>query len=74
MFRRTGNRVTVLDSAEQVLPHEGADVARELQQALRAEGPRRAGAPYTLLKAAVCIHPTLAEGFRSPMEAVKPVD
>jgi pyruvate/2-oxoglutarate dehydrogenase complex dihydrolipoamide dehydrogenase (E3) component len=33
-----------------------------------------AGAPYTLLKGAVYIHPTLAEGFWSLMEAVKPVD
>lgn len=40
MFRRFGSRVTVVDSAEQVLPHEDADVARELQQALEAEGIR----------------------------------
>jgi pyruvate/2-oxoglutarate dehydrogenase complex dihydrolipoamide dehydrogenase (E3) component len=33
-----------------------------------------AGAPYTLLKGAVYIHPTLAEGFWSLMEEVKPVD
>jgi len=33
-----------------------------------------AGAPYTLLKGAVYIHPTLAEGFWSLMEDVKPVD
>ena len=32
------------------------------------------GAPYTLLKGAVFIHPTLAEGFWSLMEDVKPVD
>lgn len=31
-----------------------------------------AGAPYTLLKGAVFIHPTLAEDFWSLMEAVKP--
>jgi pyruvate/2-oxoglutarate dehydrogenase complex dihydrolipoamide dehydrogenase (E3) component len=30
--------------------------------------------PYTLLKGAVYIHPTLAEGFFSLMENVKPVD
>jgi pyruvate/2-oxoglutarate dehydrogenase complex dihydrolipoamide dehydrogenase (E3) component len=30
--------------------------------------------PYTLLKGAVYIHPTLAEGFFSLMEHVKPVD
>jgi pyruvate/2-oxoglutarate dehydrogenase complex dihydrolipoamide dehydrogenase (E3) component len=32
-----------------------------------------AGAPYTLLKGAVYIHPTLAEGFWTLMEEVKPV-
>ena len=32
----------------------------------------RAGAPYTLLKGAIYIHPTLAEGFYSLMDAVKP--
>jgi pyruvate/2-oxoglutarate dehydrogenase complex dihydrolipoamide dehydrogenase (E3) component len=31
------------------------------------------GAPYTLLKGAIYIHPTLAEGFWSLMEDVKPV-
>ncbi len=33
-----------------------------------------AGQPYTLLKGAVYIHPTLAEGFFGLMENVKPVD
>jgi hypothetical protein len=33
-----------------------------------------AGIPYTLLKGAVYIHPTLAEGFFTLMEEVKPVD
>ena len=33
-----------------------------------------AGLPYTLLKAAVYIHPTLAEGFFGLMESVQPVD
>lgn len=33
-----------------------------------------AGAPYTLLKGAVYIHPTMAEGLFGLMEAVKPVD
>jgi pyruvate/2-oxoglutarate dehydrogenase complex dihydrolipoamide dehydrogenase (E3) component len=33
-----------------------------------------AGAPYTLLKGAVYIHPTLAEGFWSLMDAVTPVE
>jgi pyruvate/2-oxoglutarate dehydrogenase complex dihydrolipoamide dehydrogenase (E3) component len=32
-----------------------------------------ADAPYTLLKGAVYIHPTLSEGFYSLMDAVKPV-
>ena len=30
--------------------------------------------PYTMLKGAIYIHPTLAEGFFTLMEAVKPVD
>ena len=30
--------------------------------------------PYTLLKGAVFIHPTLAEGFFALMDSVKPVD
>jgi pyruvate/2-oxoglutarate dehydrogenase complex dihydrolipoamide dehydrogenase (E3) component len=38
MFRRFGSRVTVVHSAEQILPREDADVVRELQQALEAEG------------------------------------
>jgi pyruvate/2-oxoglutarate dehydrogenase complex dihydrolipoamide dehydrogenase (E3) component len=33
-----------------------------------------AGAPYTLLKGAIYIHPTLAEGFFALMDDVKPVD
>jgi pyruvate/2-oxoglutarate dehydrogenase complex dihydrolipoamide dehydrogenase (E3) component len=33
-----------------------------------------AGAPYTVLKGAVYIHPTLAEGFFGLMDAVHPVD
>jgi pyruvate/2-oxoglutarate dehydrogenase complex dihydrolipoamide dehydrogenase (E3) component len=33
-----------------------------------------AGAPYTLLKGAVYIHPSLAEGFFSLMESVAPAD
>jgi pyruvate/2-oxoglutarate dehydrogenase complex dihydrolipoamide dehydrogenase (E3) component len=44
----------------------------ELVQLLGAFMP--AGAPYTLLKGAVYIHPTLAEGFRTLMEEVKPGD
>ncbi len=33
-----------------------------------------AGVPYTILKGAVYIHPTLAEGFFGLMDSVKPVD
>jgi dihydrolipoamide dehydrogenase len=33
-----------------------------------------AGAPYTLLKGAIYIHPTLAEGFWTLMDQVKPVE
>ena len=40
MFRRFGSRVTVVHSAEQILPREDADVARELQNTLEAEGIR----------------------------------
>jgi pyruvate/2-oxoglutarate dehydrogenase complex dihydrolipoamide dehydrogenase (E3) component len=32
-----------------------------------------ADAPYTVLKGAVYIHPTLAEGFFGLMESVKPL-
>jgi pyruvate/2-oxoglutarate dehydrogenase complex dihydrolipoamide dehydrogenase (E3) component len=32
-----------------------------------------ANAPYTVLKGAVYIHPTLAEGFFGLLETVKPV-
>jgi pyruvate/2-oxoglutarate dehydrogenase complex dihydrolipoamide dehydrogenase (E3) component len=40
MFRRFGSRVTVVHSAEQILPREDTDLARELQQTLEAEGIR----------------------------------
>ena len=33
-----------------------------------------ANAPYTLMKGAVYIHPTMIEGFFGLMEAVKPVE
>ena len=33
-----------------------------------------AGAPYTLMKGAVYIHPTLTEGFYALMDSVKPVE
>lgn len=38
MFRRFGSRVTVIHSRAQILPHEDADVAEELQKALESEG------------------------------------
>jgi len=38
MFRRFGSRVTVVQRERQILPHEDADVAEALQQALEAEG------------------------------------
>ncbi len=39
MFRRFGSRVTVVQREQQILPHEDADVAEALQQALEGEGP-----------------------------------
>jgi pyruvate/2-oxoglutarate dehydrogenase complex dihydrolipoamide dehydrogenase (E3) component len=40
MFRRFGSQVTVVHRGEQILPREDADVTRELQRALEAEGIR----------------------------------
>jgi pyruvate/2-oxoglutarate dehydrogenase complex dihydrolipoamide dehydrogenase (E3) component len=40
MFRRFGSRVTVIHRNDQLLPHEDADVAAALQQALEGEGIR----------------------------------
>src|ERR1700730_16555251 len=40
MFRRFGSRVTVVQREKQILPHEDADVAEALQQALEGEGLR----------------------------------
>jgi pyruvate/2-oxoglutarate dehydrogenase complex dihydrolipoamide dehydrogenase (E3) component len=40
MFRRFGSRVTIVQREPQILPHEDADVAEALQQALEAEGVR----------------------------------
>jgi len=51
-----------------VLSSEGGELVQILEFVMRA------GAPYTLLKGAVYIHPTLAEGFWTLMEEVKPVD
>jgi pyruvate/2-oxoglutarate dehydrogenase complex dihydrolipoamide dehydrogenase (E3) component len=51
-----------------ILCSEGGEIVQLIGVAMMA------GAPYTLLKGAVYIHPTLAEGLWSLMEAVKPVD
>ncbi len=40
MFRRFGSQVTVIHRNDQLLPHEDADVATALQQALESEGIR----------------------------------
>jgi pyruvate/2-oxoglutarate dehydrogenase complex dihydrolipoamide dehydrogenase (E3) component len=51
-----------------ILGTEGGEVVQILGAVMMA------GAPYTVLKGAVYIHPTLAEGFWTLMEEVKPVD
>jgi pyruvate/2-oxoglutarate dehydrogenase complex dihydrolipoamide dehydrogenase (E3) component len=51
-----------------ILASEGGETVQILGATMLA------GAPYTLLKGAVFIHPTLAEGFFYLMDAVKPVD
>ncbi len=51
-----------------VLATEGGELVQMLGAVMLA------GAPYTVLKGAVYTHPTLAEGFWSLMESVKPVD
>ncbi len=40
MFARFGSRVTIVQRSPQILPREDAEVARELQRALEAEGIR----------------------------------
>jgi pyruvate/2-oxoglutarate dehydrogenase complex dihydrolipoamide dehydrogenase (E3) component len=50
-----------------ILSSEGGEVVQILQAVMLA------GAPYTLLKGAIYIHPTLAEGFWTLMEAVTAV-
>jgi pyruvate/2-oxoglutarate dehydrogenase complex dihydrolipoamide dehydrogenase (E3) component len=49
-----------------ILSAEGGELVQIIEFAMLA------GAPYTLLKGAIYIHPTLAEGFWSLMEDVKP--
>ncbi len=51
-----------------ILASEGGELVQILGAVMLANQP------YTLLKGAVYIHPTLAEGFFSLMEDVKPVD
>lgn len=50
-----------------ILGSEGGELVQTLGAMMLA------GAPYTVLKGAVYIHPTLAEGFFGLLEAVKPV-
>jgi len=50
-----------------ILNSEGGEVVQILGALILA------GAPYTVLKGAVYIHPTLAEGFFGLMDSVKPV-
>ena len=51
-----------------ILSAEGGELVQILSTLMLAEKP------YTLLKGAIYIHPTLAEGFFGLMESVKPVD
>ncbi len=51
-----------------ILAAEGGELVQMLGVLMMA------GLPYTLLKGAVYIHPTLAEGFFTLMESVKPAD
>jgi pyruvate/2-oxoglutarate dehydrogenase complex dihydrolipoamide dehydrogenase (E3) component len=51
-----------------ILASEGGELVQILSTLMLANQP------YTLLKGAIYIHPTLAEGFFSLMEDVKPVD
>lgn len=51
-----------------ILSSEGGELVQILGTLMLANQP------YTLLKGAIYIHPTLAEGFWSLMEDVKPVD
>jgi pyruvate/2-oxoglutarate dehydrogenase complex dihydrolipoamide dehydrogenase (E3) component len=50
-----------------ILGIEGGEIVQILGAMMLAD------APYTVLKGAVYIHPTLAEGFFGLMESVKPV-
>ena len=50
-----------------ILGTEGGEIVQILGAMMLAD------APYTVLKGAVYIHPTLAEGFFGLMDSVKPV-
>jgi pyruvate/2-oxoglutarate dehydrogenase complex dihydrolipoamide dehydrogenase (E3) component len=51
-----------------ILGVEGGEIVQILGAVILAD------APYTILKGAVYIHPTLAEGFFGLMDSVKPVN
>ncbi len=51
-----------------ILGSEGGEVVQILGAMILAK------APYTVLKGAVYIHPTLAEGFFGLLESVKPAN
>ena len=51
-----------------ILASEGGELVQILSTLMLAERP------YTLLKGAIYIHPTLAEGFFALMDSVKPTD
>ena len=51
-----------------ILGIEGGELVQTLGALMLAE------APYTVLKGAVFIHPTLTEGFFGLMESVRPVE
>ena len=51
-----------------ILSSEGGELVQILGALMLARQP------YTLLKGAVYIHPTLAEGFFALMQSVKPVE
>lgn len=69
-----GSMKIIVDAADDrilgasILATEGGELVQLLGVLVMA------GIPYTLLKGAVYIHPTLAEGFFALMESVQPVD
>jgi pyruvate/2-oxoglutarate dehydrogenase complex dihydrolipoamide dehydrogenase (E3) component len=71
---RAGRMKIVVNAADDgilgasILSPEGGELVQILSPLMLA------GLPYTLLKGAVYIHPTLAEGFFALLDAVEPVD